>query len=64
MKATLIMTRREKFSRNLSRALEPQPVEKVVLLFGYMADIRKKLQQDVKTNRVEVRPPPRWGIND
>jgi hypothetical protein len=64
MNATLIMTPAETLSQNLSQAPESQAVKKVVLLLGYAADLRKKLQQDVKKDRVEVRPPPRWGIND
>jgi hypothetical protein len=45
-------------------AMNVSAVKKAVLLLGYPAGIRKKLEEGGKKNRTDVRPPPRWGIND
>ena len=64
MNDALFMTPREGSSRKLRQAPEPQAVKKVVLLLGHPAEIRKRLEKVVQKNKVDVRPPPRWGLND
>jgi hypothetical protein len=64
MNGTLIMTPAMTPTRTVTQMADVTAVKKVVLLLGYPPDVKKKLEPVARKNRTDVRPPPRWGLND
>jgi hypothetical protein len=64
MNATLTMTPTLALTRTMSQVAETAAVKKVVLLLGRSPDVRQNIEQGARKKRIDVRPPPRWGLND